>query len=95
MSIDRKTVRYIAQLARIDLDEAEVDYFASQLSRIVGYIAKINEITLKDAPATFSLHDQINVGREDSVCKFDNREGLMKIVPASEGGFIKIPKVIE
>ena len=95
MSIDRKTTKHIANLCRIDLDEKELEYFSSQLSKIVSYIAKINEIKAKDLPESFSAHTQTNVFREDKVSKFENREGLLKIFPASEDGFIKIPKVID
>ena len=95
MSIDRKTTQHIANLCRIDLDDEELKYFSSQLSKIVSYIAKINEIEAKDLPESFSAHTQTNVYREDKVCKFQNREGLLKIFPASQDGFIKIPKVIE
>ena len=95
MSIDRKTTEYIAKLCRIDLDNEELEYFSLQLSKIVSYIAKINEIESKDIPASFSAHSQTNVYRKDQVCKFENRVGLVKIFPVSEEGFIKIPKVID
>ncbi len=95
MPIDPKSIEHIAKLARIDLDEGELEYFSSQLSKIVSYIAKINQLESKDAPDAFSPHGHTNVYRDDKVIKFDNREGLVKIFPAREEGFIKIPKVIE
>ena len=95
MPIDRKTVEHIAKLARIDLDEGELAYFSSQLSKIVAYIEKINQLESKDAPDTFSPHGQTNVYRDDKVVPFDNREGLIRIFPASEEGCIKIPRVLD
>ena len=95
MPIDRKAVEHIAKLARIDLDEAELEYFSAQLSKIVSYIEKINQLESKDAPDTFSPHGYTNVYRDDKVVRFDNSQGLVKIFPASEEGFIKIPKVID
>ncbi|MFC1514399.1 Asp-tRNA(Asn)/Glu-tRNA(Gln) amidotransferase subunit GatC [Candidatus Omnitrophota bacterium] len=95
MSIDREATEHIARLARIDLQSEEIDYYAFQLSKIVSYIAKIDELDLKSVPASFSPHTETNVYRDDRVCEFDNRDGLIKIFPASQEDFIKIPKVIE
>ena len=95
MSIDRETVKYIAQLARIDLDEREIECYSSQLKKILNYIEKINELDLDDITASSSIHKDVNVYRKDQAVKFENINGLLKIVPCLEGSLIKIPKVIE
>ena len=95
MVIDKEVVKYIAQLARIELDEEELEYYSGQLGRIITYIEKINEIDLTGLEASFNPHSQVNVYREDKVEAFKNREGLISILPAREGDLIKIPKVID
>jgi len=95
MSIDKETVKYIAQLARIELGEDELDYHSSQLAKILSYIEKINELNLEDIPAELAPHTEANIYQEDEVRRFENIKGLLNIVPVVEDNFIKIPKVID
>lgn len=95
MPIDKEIVKYIGNLARIELDEGELDYYAAQLKKIINYIEKINELKLEEIPPTFNPHASINVWRKDEICRFKDIRSLHTIVPEVEGRFIKIPKVIE
>ena len=95
MSINKDVVKYIANLARIELDDGELDYYAAQLKKIISYIEKINELKLEEIPPTFNPHVSLNVWRNDEICRFDDIESLLTIVPKVEGRFIEIPKVIE
>jgi aspartyl-tRNA(Asn)/glutamyl-tRNA(Gln) amidotransferase subunit C len=94
-SINKDTVRYIARLARIDLNEEELEYYSCQLSQILEYVEKINRLDLDDVPAELNPNPEKNVYRQDRAEIFDNVRGLLDIVPLKEEDFIKIPKVIE
>jgi len=95
MGITKEVVEHIAQLCRIELDQEELNYYSSQLVKILEYIEKINQLNLEEIPFEFNPHTQTNVYREDKTEKFFNLQGLLKIFPEQEDNFIKIPKVIE
>ena len=81
-------------MARIELDDQEMEHYASQLSNILKYIEKINQLDLGDIPATFNINAQDNVWDEDEPRVFDNIEGILNIFPEKEKRFIKIKKII-
>ncbi|MBN2120149.1 MAG: Asp-tRNA(Asn)/Glu-tRNA(Gln) amidotransferase subunit GatC [Candidatus Omnitrophica bacterium] len=95
MSIDKTTVSYIARLARINLEEDELDYYSGQLSKILNYIEKINELDLKEIPLSFSVYPDVNIYQDDEVLNFENTQAIIDIFPQKSDNFIKIPKVIE
>lgn len=65
MSLTRSDVEKIAQLARLELTEAEVALYQSQLSAILDYAARLNELNLEGVPPTAHAVTQQNVWRED------------------------------
>ena len=65
--ITRDEVRHLADLARIDLDDAELDHLAPQLSVILESVASINEVAADDIPPTSHPIPVTNVFREDVV----------------------------
>jgi len=95
MPIDRETVKYIAELARIELGEGELDYYSSHLAKILSYIEKINELNLEDISMEFNFSAQANIYQEDKARRFENVEGLLNIVPVVKDNYIKTPKVID
>ncbi|HEY5959350.1 MAG TPA: Asp-tRNA(Asn)/Glu-tRNA(Gln) amidotransferase subunit GatC [Polyangiaceae bacterium] len=52
MAITRETVLHVAQLARLSLNDSEVDPMLADLDRIVGYIDQLSELNTKDVPVT-------------------------------------------
>jgi len=95
MNIDKDTVKHIGDLARIDLDEDELETYAEQLAKIVSYVEKINNLNLDDIPWALNPHEGVNVYRDDTASAFDNIPGLINLFPEREGNFIKTPKVID
>lgn len=95
MKIDKDTVKHIGDLARIDLDEKELESYTEQLAKIVSYIEKINELDLDNIPSALNPHEGVNVYRNDTASAFDNIPGLINLFPEREENFIRIPKVID
>jgi aspartyl-tRNA(Asn)/glutamyl-tRNA(Gln) amidotransferase subunit C len=52
MAITREEVLHVARLARLELDEQEVERFREQLSAIIDAVSKVSELDLRDVPAT-------------------------------------------
>ncbi len=95
MSVDDATVRKIARLARIGIDEAQVAPLAAELSGLVGWIEQLGEVDTKGiAPMTAVIPVHLK-WREDVVTDGGVRDKVLANAPATESGFFAVPKVIE
>ena len=96
MRKDKKIdIKYIANLARINLTEEEARIFAAQLDTIITYIEKLNQVDTKDTPATTHPLPIINVFRDDAVKESLPAEETLKNAPDRKDGFFKVPRIIE
>ena len=94
--IDKDTVKRVAHLARLSLDERELETYSSQLASILSYISKLNEIDTEGVPPTsHALSTLKNVFRKDILKPSLSVEDALKNAPEKEGDFFKVPKVIE
>lgn len=95
-TIDEKTVKHVARLSRIDLSGEEVKLYQRQLTDILGYINKLNELDTKGTlPTSHPLGNLKNVFRKDTVKKSLSAEDVLKNAPARKDDFFKVPKIIE
>jgi aspartyl-tRNA(Asn)/glutamyl-tRNA(Gln) amidotransferase subunit C len=86
--IDSEQVLHVARLARLQLSREEVGRYASELSKVVGYIEKIEELDLADVPPTSHVVDVTNVLRDDEPRPSLPREVALASAPdVAEGGF--------
>lgn len=65
MTITRAEVEAVAELAKLELSEEELDLYATQLNDILGYIEKLNQLDTSDVPPTASVLPLQNVLRAD------------------------------
>lgn len=96
MPISKEDVRHVALLARLELGPREVERMAGQLGQILEHIAKIDRLDTGDVePTSHTLPSMGNVLRADEVHRGLDLEATLANAPAREGGFFKVPKVIE
>lgn len=95
MAISKDEVKYIANLARLSLNNSEVEHFQSQLEQILGYIDKLKKVDVSSTKPMAHVLDINNVYRPDIVKPSMDPDLIFKISPANEDGFFKVPKVIE
>lgn len=96
MGIDKKIVQHVAFLSRLELDGKELEAHSKQLTSILSYISKLNEINTKDVPPTsHPLTTLKNVFRKDKLKKSLGPDEALKNAPSREGSFFKVPQVIE
>jgi aspartyl-tRNA(Asn)/glutamyl-tRNA(Gln) amidotransferase subunit C len=96
VSIDKKLVKHVAFLSRLELDEKESELYSKQLASILSYISKLNEIDTRDVrPTSHPLTTLKNVFRRDTLKKSLDVEAVLKNAPSKEGDFFKVPQVIE
>ena len=93
--IDQQQVRKVAKLSRLDLSDAEVEEFTEQLSAILGYVEKMNELdTEKVEPLAHCLAVH-NVFREDVVKESLGQEKTLANAPQQDGEFFRVPKILD
>lgn len=92
--ISREEVRHLSNLARIDLDDAELDHLAPQLSVILESIASISEVGAADIPAMSHPMPLTNVFREDEVRPSLTAEQALSGAPASEDQRFMVPRIL-
>ena len=95
MSVDTKTVRHIAKLARIAMSDAEVEALVPELNNILGWVEQLGEVNTDGVEPLTAVIDQKLRLREDAVTDGDKRDDVIANAPAAEHGFFAVPKVIE
>jgi len=95
MSLDRADVEKIAHLARLAIDEQDVDRYAQELSQILDLVEQMKAVdTAGVAPMAHPLHMAQRL-RADQVTETDRRAQYQAIAPLVEDGLYLVPKVIE
>lgn len=94
--IDKDTVKRVSHLARLSLNEEELQTYSTQLAAVLSYISKLNEIDTEGVPPTsHALSTLKNVFRKDVLKPSLSVEDALKNAPEKEGDFFKVPQVIE
>ncbi|MFC5530843.1 Asp-tRNA(Asn)/Glu-tRNA(Gln) amidotransferase subunit GatC [Cohnella yongneupensis] len=95
MSISIKDVEHVANLARLELSDADKEQFAGQLNAILKYAEKLNELNTDDIEPTSHVLPLANVMREDEVKPSLTIEKAMLNAPEEEDDQFKVPAVLE
>ena len=93
-SISRDEVAHLANLARIDLTDAELDHLAPQLGVILESIASIRDVAADDVPPTSHALPLTNVFRADVVVPCLTAEEALSGAPAREGQRFSVPRIL-
>lgn len=95
MSLSRNDVQKIARLARLQVDENEIDDYAQTLSRILDLVEQMNSVNTDDVQPMSHPRDSALRLRPDVVAETNHREEFQAIAPATENGLYLVPKVLE
>lgn len=93
--ISRKEVLHVARLARLTFSEAEVERFTEQLSAILTYMEKLDELDTTGVEPTSHVLPIANVFKPDEVHPSWKRDHIMAGGPSIEHGHYKVPKIVE
>ena len=95
MSIDKDTVKHISKLARISVDEKKINSLSKDLSSIMKFIEKLNELnTDKTTPLTSIINTSLK-SRKDEVKDGKIRDQILKNSPEKNEEFFVVPKVVD
>ena len=92
--ITEEEVKKVAHLARLELNENEINNHAEQLEKILDYIRQLEKIDTDDVPCTTRAIEVVNVFRKDEKRKSDCNEELLELGPSREENFFKVPKIL-
>lgn len=95
MKVTEETIEHVADLARLNIFEAEKEKLTLEMESIISYIDKLNELDTTDVKPMEHVIPMQNVLREDVVTDSFDREELLKNAPSCENGCYKVPKVVE
>ena len=94
MKLTQKEVEYVANLARIQVSEAEKDQLSSQLSSILTYMQELNQVNIEGVSPMASVLSQANVLREDEVRESVTQDEAIANAPTAKDGMFQVPKII-
>ncbi len=88
-------VRYIAQLARLNLTAEETAKFQAQLSHVLTYVEKLGEVDVSSVEPTAHANAVVNVFRADAARPWFEPEQALANAPRAASNLFIVPKVIE
>jgi aspartyl-tRNA(Asn)/glutamyl-tRNA(Gln) amidotransferase subunit C len=95
MSVDAKTVRRIAHLARIAVADAEVEHLRGELNGILAWVEQLDEVDVAGVEPMTSVTPMAMKKRADEVTDGGIADDILKNAPAREDHFFVVPRVVE
>lgn len=95
MTIDKETVDKIAHLARLELSPGETDEMIKDMSKILDFMAKLNEIDTSGVEPLVYMTHEVNVLREDVVKQEITHQEALQNAPKHDDDYFLVAKVIE
>jgi aspartyl-tRNA(Asn)/glutamyl-tRNA(Gln) amidotransferase subunit C len=94
-AITRAEVAHLARLARLALDEDELDHYAGQLDVILQSVARVAEVAADDIPPTSHALPLVNVYRADEARPGLDRAEIAASAPAWEDDRFRVPRILD
>lgn len=94
MSVSKKDVEHIAQLARLKIDQSELEKYTKDLNQILNYVEKLNELDTENIEPLSYPVEKSNVFREDKMKESISTKEALKNAPDKDEQYFKVPKVI-
>jgi len=95
MSSPDLDVRYVANLARIDLSDAEIAQFQSQLGRVLEYVEQLKSVDVSQVEPTAHANPIYNVFRADEPKDGLEKTAALSNAPRQANGLFMVTKVVE
>ncbi|EJF85954.1 Asp-tRNA(Asn)/Glu-tRNA(Gln) amidotransferase subunit GatC [Candidatus Bartonella washoeensis] len=95
MSVDQETVKRVAHLARIAVQDDEAERMTKELNVILGFVEQLNEVDVSGVDPLTSVTPMTLRMREDRVTDGNKVADIVANAPVTEENFFLIPKVVE
>jgi len=99
MKLSKKEVKKIAQLARLEISEKDIGYYAEELSAVLGYVEQLEKVDTQKIEPLGNISGLDSIYRKDEEYdthlkrRLSTPEILMKLVPFKEKGMVKVKSV--
>lgn len=95
MSLTKEDVSAIAKLARLQINDDEIEQYKQELTQILDLVEQMNQVDVADVEPMAHPQELMQPLRSDQVLESDQRDKFQAIAPATQGGLYLVPKVIE
>ncbi|AFH49749.1 aspartyl-tRNA(Asn)/glutamyl-tRNA (Gln) amidotransferase subunit C [Ignavibacterium album JCM 16511] len=95
MSVTKKEVEKIAELAKLRFNEEELENFTHQMNEILKYMEKLNELNTDNIQPLSHPIEATNVFRNDELKPSITTEDALRNAPLADEKYFKVPKVIQ
>ena len=95
MDIDKKLVKKIATLSRVKIEEKEIEKISKELSEIISWVEKLNEVDTNNVTPVANPSDIKIPFRKDEINDGKIEEKILKNAPEKKAGYFVVPKVVE
>ena len=95
MAIDNETVKRIAFLSRLKVDDDKIEKTKEEFNKILSWIEELNEINTDNVEPLISVNDTTLRLREDEITDGNYQEAVLANAPDKEYDYFAVPKVVE
>ena len=95
MKIDNSTVDKLADLAKLEFDAESKKEIVKDLSRVLDFVGKLNELDTENVEPLVYMTDETNVLRKDEVVQEITQEDALRNAPKKDSDYIIVPKVLK
>lgn len=95
MQVSKEEILHIANLARLNLEENEIEKYIDNLEDILDFANIVNNANVDGLDVTIGANEAKNVFRKDEIEIFEDNSALLQNAPTQDQNMFKIPKVIQ
>ena len=95
MKVEKEELLHIANLARLKIEDDEIDKYLLNLQDILNFSNIVNNANVDDLKETIGERNAYNVFKKDEVENFDNIDQMIKNFPEEQENMIRVPKVVQ
>lgn len=95
MAIDNETVRKIAFLSRLKVEDDKLDATKDEFNKILNWVEQLKEVNTDGVEPLISVNDSNLILRRDEVTEGNQADEILKNAPQAEYGYFVVPKVVE
>lgn len=95
MAIDTQTVKRIAFLSRLKIEDDKIEAAQQEFNKIIDWVEQLNEVDTDNVEPLVAVNDTELVCREDVVAEGEQADKVLKNAPMAEYDYFVVPKVVE
>ncbi len=95
MQVDDKLIEKLAHLSRLEFENEAKEEIKNDLTRILSFVEKLNELNTDNIEPLVYMTEEINVLRDDEVKQVITQEEALKNAPKRDSDYFRVPRVVE